>query len=114
MANVVLTAAAIGSSAFTSAKFDTGAINAAAIAAAACNKVADHVLRRSFANAKVSSDGDTKGFRSLLGAVAKLVNKVAIAGTTLSIHEDNDTTVLGTQTVTSAAGANPITGVDTD
>ncbi len=91
----------------------TDAISAASVAAAAANKIADHVLRRTFANAKASSDGDAKSFRSLLGAVAKLVNKISISGSTLTITEEDDSTSLGTQTVTTDAAADPITGVDT-
>jgi len=93
--------------------FAAGAINAAAVAVDTCNKIADHILRRTFANAIGSSDGDTKGFRSLLGAIAKLVNKVSIAGATLTVTEDDDTTSLGTQTVVTDATADPITSVDT-
>lgn len=77
------------------------------------NRVADYVIRRSFQNACDSSDGDTKGFRSLLGAIAKLVNKVAPSGSNIEIFEDDDTTVLGTQTPTTDAGADPITALDT-
>ncbi|MCB0072105.1 MAG: hypothetical protein KDE20_11630 [Caldilineaceae bacterium] len=78
------------------------------------DKIADHTLRRSFESAVDSSDGDTKSFRSLLGAVAKLVNKVALSGSTLTIYEDDDTTALGTQTVTTNASGQPLTSVDTD
>jgi len=78
------------------------------------NKIADHVLRRAFATAAASADGDAKSFRSLLGAIAKLVNKVSISGTTLTITEADDATSLGTQTLTTDAAADPITGADTD
>ena len=90
-----------------------GAITAATLAAAACNKIADHIIRRTFANAAASSDGDGKSFRSLLGAIGKLVNKVAISGSTLTVYESDDTTALGTQTTTTDSAADPITGVDT-
>lgn len=85
----------------------------ATVNAATANQIADHVIRRSWANVEASSDGDTIAFRSLLGAVAKLVNKVAISGTDLQIFRDDDTTVLGTQALTTDAGAEPITGMDT-
>lgn len=78
------------------------------------NQIADHVLRRDFAGASASGDGDEKGFRSLLGSVAKSVNRVELAGTTLSIYEADDSTVLGTQSVVTNQNATPITGVDTD
>lgn len=77
------------------------------------NSIADHVLRRQLANALASSDGDTKAFRSLAGAVAKAVNKVAISGDTLTVYETDDVTSLGTQTVTTSSTANPITSIDT-
>lgn len=77
------------------------------------DKMADHVIRRSFQNACDSADGDTKTFRSLLGAIAKLVNKIAASGGTLTVYEDDDTTSLGTQAITSDSGADPITALDT-
>lgn len=78
------------------------------------NKAADHTIRRSFANAAASSDGDAKSFRSLLGAIAKLVNKIIAAGSTLTVYEADDTTALGTQTITTTVDAEPITTLDTD
>jgi len=53
-------------------------------------------------------------FRSLAGAIAKLVNKVDIAGTTLTIRKTDDSTAFGTQQITTSAGADPIVAVDTD
>ena len=85
----------------------------ATVSAATANQIADHIIRRSWANVEASSDGDTIAFRSLLGAVAKLVNKVAISGADLQIFRDDDTTVLGTQALTTDSGAEPITGMDT-
>ena len=75
--------------------------------------IADHVIRRTFQNACDSSDGDTKNFRSLLGAIGKLVNKIAPSGANIEIFEDDDTTVLGTQATTTDSGADPITALDT-
>lgn len=86
----------------------------ATVAASAANKMADHTIRRTFQNACDSSDGDTKTGRSLLGAIAKLVNKVAESGGTLTVYEDDDTTGLFTQTVTTSGTADPITALDTD
>lgn len=82
--------------------------------AATLDRIADHVLRRDFALAAGSADGNPTQFRSLLGAVAKSVNKVALSNRTLSIYEADDITVLGTQTV--AVNSNPpaITALDTD
>lgn len=78
------------------------------------DKIADHTIRRSFANVAASSDGDVKSFRSLLGAIAKLVNRITAAGSTLTIYEADDTTALGAQTITTDSGADPITTLDTD
>jgi hypothetical protein len=118
-----ITATAINSGAITSAKFAAGAIDATAVAdgaidagavaAGAANKIADHTLRRTYANARASSDGDTFSFRSLMGAVAKLVNKWSISGSTVTYTHEDDTTSAGTQTLTSSASAEPITGLDT-
>lgn len=91
----------------------SGAIAAASLAAAAGSKIADIVLRRSYASAKASSDGDALSFRSLLGAIAKLVNKVAVSGTDLLVKHEDDATTFGTQAITTTAGADPITGLDT-
>ncbi len=91
---------------------DTGT-DGVALASATKNSIADHVLRRTLANVRASSDGDTVTFRSLLGAAAKLVNKVSVASTTLTVYEENDTTAFGTQDVTTDASAEPIVEVDT-
>jgi hypothetical protein len=77
------------------------------------NKIADHVIRRTFQNACDSSDGDSKTGRSLLGAIAKLVNKIEASGGTLTVYEDDDSTSLYTQSITTSADADPITVLDT-
>jgi hypothetical protein len=87
------------------------------IASALGNKIADYVLRRSYASARQSSDGDSPVFRSLLGAVGKLVNRWKINGTTLTVYQEDDATATapgGTQTLTGTAGADPITEINTD
>jgi hypothetical protein len=91
-------------------------IEAADLVTAAVNKIADHVLRRTYANARVSSDGDAVNFRSLLGAIGKLVNKWSISGATLTVFQEDDVTSTapgGTQAITATAGADPITALDT-
>jgi len=104
----------LANNAITAAKIATDAIGSAEVSAAAANKIADHKIRRSFENACDSSDGDTKSFRSELGAMAKLVNKVVISGGVLTAYEDDDATTLGSQTITTDDNAIPIVGVDTD
>jgi len=91
---------------------DTGT-DGVVLSTATKNSIADHTIRRSFQNACDSSDGDTKSFRSLLGAIAKQVNKVAASGGTLTVYEDDDTTSLGTQAITTDSGADPIITLDT-
>ena len=89
-------------------------INAAAINSNAANKIADHTWRRTYANIRASSDGDTVAFRSGLGAQSKLVNKWAINGTQLTTYHEDDSTSFATQTVGSTSGAEPVTSIDTD
>lgn len=108
-----IVAASFGAGAIDAAAIAADAIGASELAAAACNKVADHALRRALANARSSSDGDAANFRSLLGAASKLVNKVAVSGGTLTVYQEDDATSYGSQTVTADAAANPITGLDT-
>ena len=91
----------------------SGAVDSTAVAASGANKIADHTIRRSFQNACDSSDGDTKTGRSLLGAIAKMVNKISISGSTLTVTEDDDLTALFTQAITTDSGADPITALDT-
>jgi len=88
-------------------------ISAAAVSAAAGNKIADHNWRRGFAAIRTSSDGDGVAFRSGLGMMAKLVNRWNIAASTLNVYEEDDTTTIGTQAVTGSAGLNPINELDT-
>jgi hypothetical protein len=91
---------------------DTGT-DGVVISAAQMNSIADHVWRRTLANIRASSDGDAVSFRSGLGALAKLTNKVSVVGTDLIIYSEDDSTTFGTQALTTDAAAEPITGVDT-
>ena len=91
----------------------TNALNAMSFTADAANKYADHILRRTYANARASADGDAVSFRSLLGAVAKLVNRSRVNGPVLEIYHEDDATLAGSQTLTTDPAAEPITGVDT-
>lgn len=116
MASGVITAAAHAAGAIDATALATDAIGAAELSQAAANKIADSTLRRTYANARISTDGDAVNFRSLLGAVGKLVNKWAISGSTLTMYQEDDLTSTapgGTQTVTGTAGADPITTLDT-
>lgn len=100
-----------GSGRITVGSMNTDSISAAAVSAAAGNKIADHVLRRRSSNLEASSDGDTLNFQSLYGAVAKLTNNVTIAAGVMTIKKADGTTTFASQNVTAAAGAAPITGI---
>lgn len=91
---------------------DTGT-DGVVLSTAMLNKIADHVISRNLANVESSSDGDTESFRSLQGAISKLVNRIAVSGSTLTVNKTDDSTALGTQAVTSNANADPITALDT-
>lgn len=99
---------AIPDTGLRAASFNASAIDAAAIATDAVNEIADGVLSRAISNVE-----GTAAFRTLAGAIAKLVNKVAIAGATLTVYKTDDATAMGTQAVTTDAAADPITAVDT-
>lgn len=92
----------------------TDAISAAGVSAAAANKVSDHTWRRTVANVEASSDGDTIGTsRGAYVVLAKHNNKCGVSGGTLTVYQDDDTTSVITQTVTTDAAADPITDLDT-
>ena len=82
-----------------------------AIATSGGNKIADMVLRRNSSNIEASSDGDTLDFQSLYGAVAKQTNTISVSGGTLTIYKRDGVTSFDTQSVTTSAGAAPITGL---
>jgi hypothetical protein len=73
----------------------------------------DFIWRRSFGNIRTSSDGETPSFRSGLGLLAKMVNRVHPSGSNLLITQEDDSTTFGTQVMTTSAAADPITELDT-
>jgi len=77
-------------------------------------EVADTVLRRSTANIEASGTGDALNLRSLYGLIAQGVHNTQVSGGTLTVTKSDDTTVLGTRTVTTDSAAEPITGIDSD
>lgn len=103
MADNVLTAAAVAA----------GALDEDAVTTGLGNRLADHTLRRSWASAAASAYGDAKSFRSLLGAVAKLVNRFKFLLGVATIYEADDTTVLGTQNGTTDPAAELLVELDT-
>ena len=100
----------VSAAAFAQAAADKVWVTAArALTTAGQTGIADAVLSRALSNVE-----GTATFRSLAGAIAKLVNKVDIAGSTLTVRKTDDTTAFGTQQVTTDSGADPIVAVDTD
>ena len=77
---------------------------------AICNRIADHVRRRTQANVEASSDGDTLDLSSLYGFIQQ-AQESSISGTTLTVNKTDGTTSLGTKTLTSNASAEPVTGI---
>jgi len=92
---------------------DTGT-DGVVLSAAQMQAIANHIINRGAAGARASGDGDSPSFRSLGGAMAKLINRVEVEENTLTVYEEDDNTALGTQTTTDDASADPITGVNTD
>lgn len=74
------------------------------------NSMADHFWRRNYGNI---SDGDSESIRSGLSLLSFFGNRYAISGSTLTLYKEDDTTSLGTRTLTTDASSNPITGADT-
>lgn len=77
-------------------------------------KIADIILRRATSSVEASASGDALSVRSLYGMIAQGTHKTSIAGATLTITKSNESTTLGTRTITTSATAEPITGLDTD
>jgi hypothetical protein len=97
------------------ASFNTpGTFGAEVLQEGDITKIADILLRRSTANIEASSDGDALALRSLYGMIAQAVHNTQVSGTALSVAKSDDTTVLGTRTVTLDPAAQPITGLNSD
>ena len=88
---------------------DTGT-DGVVLSAATCNKIADHVRRRTQANVEASSDGDTLSLLSLYGVIQQIQESNAV-GTTLTVYRTDGTTSLGTRTLATDPAADPVTGV---
>ncbi len=107
--------AELAGSGIAASTFGASAVDGVAISATGANKIADHLYRREWGDAASSVDGDgtSASFRTLLGAVAKQVNKLDITSGSLQIYEADDSTILGVQGVTACAAASPIVTLDT-
>lgn len=78
------------------------------------NEIADTVLKRSTANVEASGVGGAVSLRSLYGMIAQGTHNTQVAGNTLTVTKSDDTTVLGTRTVTTDPTAQPIIGINSD
>ncbi len=76
------------------------------------SKIADTVLRRPFGTARTSATGDTVTARSLLGMMARFVNKWEVVAGDLVIYLENDSTPFVTIPLTSDDAAEPIIAMD--
>jgi len=63
---------------------------------------------------EASGTGDALSLRSLYGMVAQGVHNTQVSGNTLTVTKSNDTTVLGTRTITTNPNAEPIVGLNSD
>jgi hypothetical protein len=96
--------------AITAAKIAQNALAAAKIAADACNKLADHVLRRRQSSVEASSDGDTINVSSLYGAIQQLqVSNTDDNSGYLTIYQTDGSTELAQKAV--ATDGQLITGI---
>lgn len=77
-------------------------------------KIADIVLRRTTSNIEGSANGDALSLRSLYGMIAQAVHKTTVSSNTLTVTKSDDSTTLGTRTVTTDSEAEPIIGLDTN
>lgn len=97
-------AVTVAAGGITATSFGVGAIDAAALATDAGQEIADRILTRALG-------GGSDTGRTVRQALASTRNKVEVVGSTLTVYAEDDSTVLYTATVTTAAG-NPITAID--
>ena len=102
--------ALVATGAVTAAAIATDAVDADSLAADAVLEIADNILARdigSGTNALTALDE-----RTVRSALRFLRNKFSIAGGTLTVTTENDTTTAWTAAVTTDAAADPITAND--
>ena len=95
----------IGTGGIVAATFAANAIDSTALAQNACQEIADEVLNRNLAG------GGSGNSRNVRNALRSLRNRVKNQGGTLSIYEEDDTTIAWTAAATTAAG-DPMTELD--
>ena len=89
----------------TASTIAAGAIDANAVAASAAQEIADTMLGRNIGG------GSSTG-RTVTEALRFLRNKFSVVSGTLTVYQEDDTTVSWTGTVGTTAGADPITSND--
>lgn len=81
----------------------------------AYNNLADTFLRRSTANAESSSFGDPLSLKSMYGMVAQGTHNTYVNNNNkLVVTKSDESTQLGTRSITNSPNAQPITGLDSD
>lgn len=76
--------------------------------------LADTVMKRTTADVEASPVGGNESLRSLYGMVAQGVHNTQVNANSLTVTKSDDTTVLGTRTVTTNSDAQPIVGINSD
>lgn len=106
---IVIKATVDGVSAITTHSFQIEAeVSSNTISSASLDDIAEALLKYDFS----SISGEAT--RSVINALRKLMNKIAIEGSTLSIYKEDDTSVAFTQTVGTDASAEPLISLDTN
>ncbi len=103
--NVTGSVGSVAAGGITSTSMAADALSASAVATAAAQKIADEILNRNLAG------GGSGNSRNIRNALRGLRNRVRNQGGTLSIYEEDDTTIAWTAATTTAAG-DPMTELD--
>lgn len=103
--NVTGSVGSVAAGGITSTSMAADALSASAVATAAAQKIADEILNRNLAG------GGSGNSRNVRNALRGLRNRVRNQGGTLSIYEEDDTTIAWTAAATTAAG-DPMTELD--
>lgn len=107
--NVTGSVGSVAAGGIAAASFAAGAIDAASISADAGAEIADAILNRDMST---GTDSGSPTVRTVRQALRFLRNKWSIAGTTLTVTKEDDTTASWTSEITATAGADPITASD--
>jgi len=103
--NVTGSVGSVATGGITSTSMAADALSASAVTTAAAQKIADEILNRNLAG------GGSGNSRNVRNALRGLRNRVRNQGGTLSIYEEDDTTIAWTAATTTSAG-DPMTELD--